>query len=200
MTRRIVVFDRVSADGYFTSGDGNLDWVVPDAELDRATSSNLSGEGTLLFGRRTYEMFASFWPHALDGAGSAANPHDAGDRSAAMRAFAVWLNAATKYVFSTTLADASWQNSHLRRALDPAEISALKRGPGGDILVFGSGTLVSQLTAHGLVDEYELVVTPLLLGSGRPLVADVPTRTRLELREARAFPSGNVMLRYARPA
>ena len=198
--RRIIVFDRVSADGYFASADGMLDWVVPDPEIDRATSSGLSSDGTILFGRRTYEMFASFWPRALDDAGPA-NPHDRADTSsAAMRAFAVWLNAATKYVFSTTLGEASWRNSHLRRALDPAEIAALKRQPGDDILVFGSGTLVGQLTAHGLVDEYQLVVAPLLLGRGRSLGADVPTRSRLELREARAFPSGNVMLRYARSA
>jgi dihydrofolate reductase len=195
--RRIVMFNRVSAEGYFAAADGGLGWVVPEPELDRAAADNLGGAGTILFGRRTYEMFESFWPHAADDSGTAADPHAPG-RSPEMRAMAEWINNATKLVFSRTRKDVTWRNSRLLPELDPGEIEALKSGPGGDIMIFGSGSIVSQLTEHGLIDEYQLVISPLLLGSGRPLVSGVPKSLKLELVEAKAFPSGNVRLRYAR--
>lgn len=198
--RRIVAFDRVSADGYFAAPDGNLDWVVPEEELDRSAAGNLGGGDTILFGRRTYEMFESFWPHALDDSPTAEDPHAAGRRSPEMRAMAVWINEATKIVFSRTRQDVTWTNSRLVREFDPREIEALKSQPGKDIMIFGSGSIVSLLTEHGLIDEYWLVVSPLLLGTGRPLVSGVPVRTRLDLLEARTYPSGNVGLRYTRPS
>jgi dihydrofolate reductase len=190
--RRIVAFDRVSAEGYFAAPDGGLDWVVPEPELDRGAADSLGGADTILFGRRTYEMFESFWPHALD-----EDPHAPGRHSPEIRAMAVWINEAEKLVFSATRTEVTWRNSRLLPAFDPREIEALKQQPGKDIMLFGSGTVVSQLTEHGLIDEYQLIVAPILLGSGRPLVSSVPARLRLELLEARAYPSGNVKLRYA---
>ena len=111
---------------------------------------------------------------------------------------AVWINAATKLVFSRTRKDVTWKNSRLLHEFDPSEIEEMKRAPGNDILVFGSGSIVSQLTRHGLIDEYQFIVGPLLLGSGRPLISDVSQKLGLTLLEAKPYPSGNVMLRYAR--
>jgi len=198
--RKIMAFDRVSADGYFTAPDGNLNWVVPDPELDRQAAAAIdnSTSGTMLFGRRTYEQFESFWPHALDATPTSPDPHHPGRASPEMRAMAVWINAATKLVFSRTRKDVTWKNSRLLHEFDPAEIEAMKRAPGNDILVFGSGSIVSQLTRHGLIDEYQFIVGPLLLGSGRPLISDVSQQLGLTLLEAKPYPSGNVMLRYAR--
>lgn len=196
--RRIVTFNRVSADGYFAGPDGNLAWVVPDEDLDKLGAEGIAGVDTILFGRRTYELFAGFWPHALDDSPTAPDPHGAGRRSPAMRAMAIWLNEATKLVFSRTLKDVTWSNSRLLHELDPREIESLKRQPGKDIIVFGSGSIVSQLTPHGLIDEYQFVVSPILLGSGRPLLSGVPKSLRLDLLEAKEYQSGNVMLRYAR--
>jgi len=198
--RRIVTFNRVTADGYFAAPDGSLGWVVPDEEVDRRGVEGIPHTDTILFGRRTYEMLEGFWPHALDDSPTAADPHGAGGRSPAMRAMAVWLTEATKLVFSRTRKEVDWKNSRILRELDPREIEAMKRQPGKDIIVFGSGTLASQLTEHGLVDEYRFVVTPALLGRGRSLLGGVPTSVRLDLLEATAYPSGNVMLRYARAA
>ncbi len=196
--RRIVMFNRVTADGYFAGTDGDLDWVVPDPEMDKAAAARLSERGTILFGRRTYEMFASFWPHVVGDSPSAPNPHAPGRGSPEMRAMGVWLNEATKFVFSTSMRDATWANSQLRPTLDPKEIANLKQQPGGDIRIFGSGSIVSQLTAHELIDEYQFVVNPVLLGSGRPLVHHVSNQLSLKLAEATAYPSGSVMLRYVR--
>ena len=197
--RRIVMFNRVSADGYFAAPDGNLEWVVPDDELDKGAADNLSGVGTMLFGRRTYEMFEGFWPRVIDDSPTAPDPHAPGRRSPEVRAMAVWINEATKLVFSKTRKEVTWRNSRLFHELDAREIEALKSEPGGDIMLFGSGSIVSQLTQHRLIDEYQFVVCPILLGSGRSLLSDVSARLRLDLLEARKFASGNVMLRYARP-
>jgi dihydrofolate reductase len=194
-----MAFNHVTADGYFSGPDGGLDWVVQDEEVARAGLAGMPGSDTILFGRRTYELFAGFWPRALDESTTAPDPHAAGRRSHDMRAMAVWLNETAKLVFSRTLKDVTWRNSRLLPALDPREIEAMKSQPGKDMIVFGSGSIVSQLTQHGLIDEYQFVVSPLLLGSGRPLLSGVPKSLRLDLLEAKQYPSGNVMLRYARP-
>jgi dihydrofolate reductase len=197
--RRIVMFNRVTADGYFAGPDGNLNWVVPDLELDRSAAEAIarSATDTILFGRRTYELFQAFWPHALDDSPTSPDPHHAGRRSPEMRDMAIMLNDTTKLVFSRTLKQASWKNSRLLHELDPRAIEAMKRQPGKDMIIFGSGSIVSQLTQHGLIDDYHFVVSPILLGSGRPLLSGVPKTLRLDLLEAKAYPSGNVMLRYA---
>jgi dihydrofolate reductase len=196
--RRIVMFNRVSADGYFAAEDGSLDWVVPEDELDRTAADNLGSADTILFGRRTYEMFESYWPKVVDDSPVAPDPHDPRRRSPQIRAVGEWINEAAKLVFSRTRQDVTWKNSRLLHALDPREIEALKQRPGKDIMIFGSGSVVSQLTEHGLIDEYQLVVGPVFLGGGRPLLSGVPASTRLALLESRAYPSGNVKLRYGR--
>jgi dihydrofolate reductase len=198
--RRIVAFNRVTADGYFAAPDGNLDWVVPDDALDKAAAEQTSAaqEGTMLFGRRTYEMFENFWPRALDDPGGAPDPHARGRRSPELRALAVWINDAAKYVFSRTRKSVTWKNSRLFHAFDPRQIADLKNQPGGDIMLFGSGSIASLLTGHGLIDEYRFVVCPVLLGGGRSLVTGLSQIVKLTFREATPYPSGNVLLRYER--
>jgi dihydrofolate reductase len=191
------MFNRVSADGYFTDANGKLDWVVQDEALNKAAAANLSGPGTMLLGRRTYDMFEAFWPHALDDSATAPDPHGPG-RSQEIRAMAVWINEATKLVLSRTRKSVTWKNSRLYHELDPREIEALKKQPGSDIMIFGSGSLVTQLTERGLIDEYQFVVNPILLGSGRPLLSGATVNAKLDHLESRAFPSGSVMIRYAR--
>ena len=204
--RRILAFNNVSADGYFSAPDGGLGWVVSDAELDRSIMADADRQvalgsgpdtGTILFGRRTYEQFESFWPHALDDSPTAPSPHGP-ERSVEMRGMAIWINAAKKIVFSRTRSAVTWSNSSLIRNFDPRDVAAMKQQPGGDMLIFGSGSIASLLTRHGLIDEYQFVVNPLLLGDGRLLLTGIPHSLELELLEARPVPSGNVMLRYAR--
>ena len=107
-----------------------------------------------------------------------------------------FINDATKVVFSKSREEVTWRNSRLLQEFDPGEIEAMKSEPGNDILVFGSGSIVSQLTEHGLIDEYQFVVNPILIGRGRPLLSNVSKSLRLNLLEAKAYPMGNVMLRY----
>jgi dihydrofolate reductase len=197
--RRIVMFNWLTADGYFAGCDGNLEWVFPDEEQAKGAAEAIPGFDTVLFGCRTYELFEGFWPHAVDDSPAAPDSHGAGRRSRELRAMAIWLNETTKLVFSRTLKDVTWRNSRLLHELDPREIEAMKRQSGKDMIVFGSGSLVSQLTEHGLIDEYQFVVSPTLLGSGRQLLSGMSKSLRLDLLEAKAYQSGNVVLRYARP-
>jgi dihydrofolate reductase len=196
--RRIVVFDNVTADGYFADSKGSLDWVIPSDEVFRTAAESNQDIDTMLFGRRTYEMFEQFWPHALDDPETAPDPHTAGRRSAVNREMAVWINETNKIVFSRTRKHVTWKHSQLIPELEPKKIEAMKAGPGKDMIVFGSGSLVAQLTGHGLIDEYMLVVNPILLGGGRPLLTGLSTRMRLDLRQATDYKSGHVLLRYGR--
>lgn len=196
--RKIVMFNRVSADGYFAVPDGNLQWVVPDDEADKAGADASPGFDTILFGRRTYEMFEGFWPKALDDSPTAPDPHSAGRRSPAIRAMAIWINDANKLVFSRTLKSVTWRNSRLLGEFDPRTIEDLKRQPGKNMIIFGSGSIVSQLAEHGLIDEYQFVVSPILLGNGRTLVNGLSKSARLDLAEATKHKSGHVVLRYER--
>jgi dihydrofolate reductase len=191
------MFNRVTPEGFFARTDGNLNWTVPDDELDQAAGSGSSSFDTILFGRRTYEMFESFWPHALD-APKVTDPHRPGRSSSAMRDMATFINGAQKIVFSRTRKDVTWTNSRIVHEFVPGEVEAWKGQPGKNMIIFGSGSIVSLLTEHGLIDEYQLVVSPLLLGSGRPLFGGLSKTTKLELLEAKPYRSGNVVIRYAR--
>src|SRR5262245_40069368 len=134
-----------------------------------------------LFGRVTYDMMASFWPTP---AGKAANP-----------IFAEALNNTPKIVFSTTLKKADWQKTEVIKELNKEEILTLKQRPGKNMMIFGSGTVVEQLAKLGLIDEYQLMVNPIVLGKGKPLFKGVP-QLGLKLLETKRFKSGIVLLHY----
>ena len=196
--RRIKVFDRVSADGYFADVNGSLDWVVPDPDVDAEAGSNLGDNDAMLFGRKTYEMFESFWPKALED--ESLLPHGGGDEQpSALRAMAQWINHSEKVVFSSSLKEVTWNRSRLEPKFRARDVEAMKRAPGGGILVFGSGSIVSELVRHDLVDDLQLVVCPVLLGSGRKLVTHVDVQRSLKLVDSKAYPSGNIVLTYTCP-
>ena len=156
MSRRIIMFNRVSADGCFAGRDGNLDWTVPDNEIDHGAKEAFSQFDAVLLGRKTYEIFAKFWPMVDVSKPSVAGPH--GGQSPDLRDIAVFLNETTKLVFSTTMTEASWKNTRILARLDAHEIESMKRGAGKDMILFGSGSIVSQLASKGLIDEYQFVV------------------------------------------
>jgi dihydrofolate reductase len=196
--RRIVMFNRVTADGYFAGVDGNLDWVVPDEEIDKSVAESISSAdvGTLLFGRRTYEMFEGFWPRVVENPDTI-DPHGHGPLTPEQRAMGKWIHEANKIVFSRTRKSVTWKNSKLLPELDRGRIEALKREPGSDILIFGSGSIVSQLSEERLIDEYQLVINRLLLGGGRSMITGLSKSVDLALLGVEEYASGNVMLRYA---
>ncbi len=186
--RKISVFNRITPEGYFTGADDSYqDMFVMDAELDKDMMKD-SGPVTYLFGRKTYDLMAAYWPNAVD------DPK----LSPAVQKMAKSLNEDEKIVFSRSMKTASWKNTKIIPGIEPSEIRKMKEGKGNDMLILGSGSIVSQLTQHGLIDEYMLVVGPVLLGRGRSLFQGVTSRVPLDLKEAKGYPSGNVLLRYSR--
>ena len=182
--RKVTMLNRISLDGFYAGPKGEIDWFIHEAEVDKA-AHELMDPDTLLLGRVTYQMFESYWPpvakdpNAPEGARILANE----------------LNEMTKVVFSKTLKEVTWENSKLVHGDVAAEVRQLKQGAGPDIAIFGSGTIVQQLADKGLIDEYLVVVTPVVLGVGKPLFKEVK-KSNLELLETRSFKSGNVLLHY----
>jgi dihydrofolate reductase len=181
---KLAVFNSVSLDGYFTGSNGDLSWAhrQADPEWDAFVESNASGGGRLLFGRVTYEMMNSFWP-----------------TEQAMKSYpvvAARMNEAQKIVFSRTLDKASWNNTRLMKGDMAAEVRTLKQEPGEGMVILGSGSVVSQLAPEGLIDEYQFVIVPVVLGTGRTMFDGMKEKLPLKLISSRAFANGNVFLRY----
>ncbi|HEY0250676.1 MAG TPA: dihydrofolate reductase family protein [Kofleriaceae bacterium] len=188
--RRIHMFQRVSADGYFSDPHGSIEWVTQDPDLDAEARTSMPEADAMMFGKTTYVGFKSFWPTATNAA-----PHGPPRTSDAIAAMGTWINSMTKYVFSHSYKDDSWANTQLLGAFDPEKVEAIKRGPGKAIMIFGSGAITSLLTKHGLVDDYTFVLSPIVLGQGAHPIRDAG-RVDLELVEAKTFATGNVRLRY----
>jgi len=182
---KIVVFNSVSLDGYFTDANSDMSFAHngnPDSEWDAFVAGNARGGGMLLFGRITYEMMASFWPTP-----SAAE---------SMPVVAERMNNLPKVVFSRTLDKASWNNTKLVKGGMAAEIRKIKKEPGKDMAILGSGGIVSQLAQEGLIDEYQIVVKPVVLGKGRTMFDGIKEKLPLKLTKTRTFGNGNVLLCY----
>jgi dihydrofolate reductase len=190
------MFNQVSADGYFAAEDGGLDWVAQEPKVYEDATATGRPVDTMLFGRKTYENFESYWPHVLDGSIPARDPHAPSRQADHVRDMAVSINESTKIVISKTRKTVTWKNSKLMSEFDPKALAALKQQPGQDIMVFGSGSIVTQLTQHRLIDEYQFVVSPVLLGKGRRLLDVSDARQALKLVAAKSYESGVVVLRY----
>jgi dihydrofolate reductase len=181
--RKLVVFNNVSLDGYFVDARGDMSWAHRhDAEWGAFTSENASGGGELVFGRVTYDLMAGYWPTA---AARESNP-----------VVAEQMNNLPKVVFSRTLEKAEWKNTRLIGSDIASATRALKQEPGPGMVILGSGSIVSQLADARLIDEYQVVVCPVVLGGGRTMFEGVRERLDLTLKRTRAFGNGNVVLWY----
>jgi len=180
---KLVVYNAMSLDGYFTDTNGDMSWAHKrDPEWQAFVSENASGGGQLLFGRVTYSLMASFWPTPL---AAQSNPIVV-DRMNSMR----------KFVFSTTLDKVAWSNTTLLKGDLSTEVRKLKQEPGPNIVIMGSGSIVAQLADAGLVDEFQIVLNPLVVGNGRTLFEGVKRKLPMKLARSRAFGNGNVVLHY----
>ena len=183
--RKLIVFNHVSLDGYFTDANGDMSFArndTPDTEWDEFVAGNAGGGGTLVFGRVTYDLMVSFWPTPM----AAQQMPDVAER----------MNNLPKVVFSRTLDKASWNNTKLVKGDLAAEIRKMKKEEGEGMVIFGSGTIVSQLAQAGLIDEYQIVVDPVVLGKGRTMFDGIKEKLTLKLKQTRTFGNGNVLLSY----
>jgi dihydrofolate reductase len=183
--RKVSVFNTVSLDGYFTDEKNDMSWAHQggdDPEYQAFTNDNAGGGGALIFGRVTYELMASFWP----------TPQAAKQ----MPKVAEQMNNLSKVVFSKTLNTVDWQNTKLVKTDPAAEIRKMKQESGPDMVIMGSGTIVSQLTQAGLIDEYQIIVQPLILGKGRTMFDGITKRVAVKPMATRTFKNGKIFIRY----
>jgi dihydrofolate reductase len=182
--RKIIVTEFITLDGVVEAPGGketnhpHAGWQLSfrSPEGGKYKLDEVSSVGALLLGRKTYEGFATSWPK------QAGTPF--GDR----------MNQLPKYIVSGSLSTAEWNNSHILR--DVAGVGALKKGDGGDILVYGSATLVKGLLHQGLVDELRLMLCPVSVGGGLRLFDDRRELTTFGLRQSRVLDGGVVILEY----
>ena len=186
--RKLIVYNTLSLDGFFAGPNGEMDWFLHDPEVN-VIAHQVYKADTLIFGRVTYELFHSFWaPVAAD---ENADP--------AIRGMALELESLEKIVASRGQSELPWANSQLLQGDLIAAVQQLKAGDGGKIAIFGSGTIVDQLTAAELIDEYLIVITPVICGAGKSCF-DSASLTSLRLLQSWNFDSGNVLLHYERAA
>jgi dihydrofolate reductase len=184
----VTAFVHVTIDGFFAGPRGEIDWfkaIRKDAEYDAFTHQQSQSGNTLVFGRTTHDMMKSYWPTP---AAVKADPR-----------MAEVVNRSPKLVFSRTLRSVeegpNWKNIELVHDIVPADIRKRKEKAGTDFTILGSGSIVQQFANHGLLDEYALVVVPIVLGAGKPLFDGV-RQTDLDLLQSRSFQNGLTVLTY----
>lgn len=183
--RRLVLNIMLTLDGYYAAPDGGLDWHRADAEHDAYANEQIMSGKTLVFGRKTYEGMAEFWTS------EAAQSEDAGVTTG--------MNELEKFVFSRTLERADWQNTRLFRGDAVAEMARLKQDDGPDMVILGSGNLAQSLAQAGLIDEFQLLLNPVLIGDGLRLFEPNAHLQDLDLVHCKTRKSGLVEL-YYRPS
>jgi dihydrofolate reductase len=176
--RQVALQMGMSLDGYLASDRQHPGGSVPeDAALIRWKADRLARAGAHLMGRATYQEMAAYWPRS-------AHP------------YAAPMNDIPKVVFSKTLGQASWPATRIARGDLEAEIAALRQEPGPDVIAHGGASFAAALAAHGLIDEYCLVIQPVAVGRGQALFAKLPAALRLELIEVSSFECGAVVHIY----
>jgi len=191
--RTVVANIALSLDGRVSGRGGEFDmgWIVPHAITDGARDHMVavtSPATTVLLGRKNYQGFASYWPRIAED--ESADPRD--------RAFSKWLNSVEKIVFSSTLKEATWENSHIVNA-DPAKVTEeLRQQPGGDIIVLASGSIIKRLLREDVLDRLSITLCPEVVGGGGRLFDDGLAASSWTLRHSAPTESGALCLVYDR--
>jgi dihydrofolate reductase len=180
--RKIIASNCISIDGFIEGPNKEIDWFVWDEDMENYSKNMLNSVDSILFGRVTYALMAGFWPT------TAAVNEDPVITEA--------MNNLPKIVFSKTLEKVEWNNSRLIKDNIKEEVIKLKQKPGKDIVIFGSGILVSSFAQMGLIDEYRFIINPIILGKGNPQFKNINNRHHLKLLETKSFKCGNVILYY----
>ncbi|MTI23802.1 dihydrofolate reductase family protein [Fulvivirga kasyanovii] len=179
---KIIAYNFISLNGYYKGADGDTSWHRHGKEEEKYSEEMLALGNVLLFGRKTYELMTAFWPTP---AGMETSPK-----------VAAGMNAAEKIVFSNTLNDASWENSRVLNGNIVEKMEALKKSDSRDFAILGSGSIINLFTDNNLIDEYQVMVDPVAIGKGTPLLEGIKGELQLKLTAVRAFDSGVVLLTY----
>lgn len=180
--RTLKAFNFLTLNGFFKGPRDDIGWHAHGGEEEQYSVESLRRDGILLFGRRTYDMMASFWPTPV-----------------AAKQFpqvAAGMNRAQKIVFSRKPFAPRWDRTRVMTGDVVEQVQALKARPGADMTILGSGSIVSLFTEHRLIDEYEFMIDPVAIPKGTAVFAGITNTVELELTGSRAFKSGAVLLSY----
>lgn len=188
--RQVILQIDITLDGFVGGLDGGQEWVKAGDDMNQEAYALLGQVDTIILGRVAYQMFSSYWPFADTTAANIGSQ------------IAQRLNQADKVVFSRTLGEVEWgrwNNARLAKAEPAEEILAMKAQPGKDILLYAGAKIVSAFIGLGLIDQFQLRVHPVILGSGKRIFTNTPEQMELDLANTKAYQNGVVLLDY-RPA
>ena len=183
--RKIIVSNLVSVDGFFEGPKQDLSWFKIDPEFHQHMATIYASTDTILLGRITYDLFSNFWP----------------DYDPLLDPTADFINKSTRFVVSKTLTKApwgKWEDAILIKDNLVAEIEKLKQQPGKNIVIFGSGSIVSALTEADLIDEFRFIINPVIMGDGRQMFNNISIKHWLKLKATTVLNFGVVILDYER--
>ncbi|GGF34347.1 hypothetical protein GCM10011339_23280 [Echinicola rosea] len=169
----------VSLDGYTEGENGDISWHVWNEEMDAYMMDFFPSVDTFIYGRKSYELMLKHWPEQQG-------------------AFAQVMNDTPKLVFSKTLKVAEWNGKIIDR-VDPKFIQSLKAKTGKDLVLFAGSSIAACFIRNHLIDEYRIIINPVILGKGKQLFQDIELPFSLVLKESRQFANGNTLLHYADP-
>ena len=180
--RTLSAFNFITLNGFLHGANGDLSWHTHGTEENLYASDSLQAENILLFGRKTYEMMAGYWPTPM------AMEHDP--------TVAIGMNRAEKLVFSSSTQEAAWENTSIINGDITEKIRQLKQTPGKNMTLLGSGNILSQLAANDLIDDYLIMIDPVAIGSGTSIFSGIEHRLQLSLKNVQTFKSGVILLHY----
>ncbi|WP_062047423.1 dihydrofolate reductase family protein [Bacillus sp. JCM 19034] len=181
--RKLILSMVMSLDGFIETRDKDISWHIWDDEMQAYMADFLEGCDELLYGRKAYEMMIDYWPEAEKNM----------DHSKEHRNFASKMNSLNKVVYSRTLNEATWNARIVKENIIDEVIDMKKRG-GKNIVLLAGSTLAATLIKHNVIDEYRIIVNPVVLGDGQPLFKERPQA--IELVKTESFQCGNVLLIY----
>ncbi len=180
--RKLSIFNFITLNGYYKGLNEDISWHRHGEEESEFSAESLKPGNTLLFGRITYEMMAGYWttPMAFQNTPEVAEG----------------MNNADKIVFSRTLKKANWKNTKLIKSNIVEEIKKMKKMPGNDMTILGSGSILTLFAEHGLIDEYLFMIDPVVISDGTPIFKNIKNIPDLKLTMTKTFKSGVVLLQY----
>lgn len=180
--RQLKVLNWVTVDGFIAGANGETDWFVWDSEIETFYQEQQNKIDCIIYGRETYETMSQYWPNS--------------EAKSELPSIVDHMNNTQKIVFSKSLDKANWNNTKIERDITKEQILSIKQESGKDIVIYGSGTIITQLSELELIDEYLLMINPVILGAGKPLFPNQTDRLKLNLTETQKFSCGSVLNTY----
>ncbi|WP_330442229.1 dihydrofolate reductase family protein [Flavobacterium sp. C4GT6] len=180
--RKLTMYNFITLNGFYKGINEDIRWHRHGSEEEGFSQDSLQHKNTLVFGRVTYQMMASYWPTAM--------------AMESMPEVAKGMNSAEKIVFSNTLTQTDWQNTKILTGDIIETMRNLKQQSGNDMTILGSGSIVSQMANANLIDNYEIMIDPVAIGNGTPLFKGIDNNLNLKLTNSRVFKSGVILLSY----